>query len=350
MEHPNGSDLTLEKASDCTGMGWIGICCSVQPMKSKPLMIVLVGQVVVLFVALGFLVARSSSAATAEHQEVVEAAAPAHVAVPKLEPAHKPAPPQANGEWAAFPGAEPATAAGHVTAPATAPASKLGDEEEAAPAAPHHPAKAAEAPASLEALLSELADGNGRYVDGSSRQRDAVEVREALSGQERASAVVVTCTDSRVVPELLFDQPLGSFSVVRLPGAQLDDLAVKAVEDSVTRLHAKAVLVVGHLGCHHVRQTLTDAAGKTAPKAGSLAAQLVAPLKALDGDALDEVATATSVSYSAKELRRRSKLLAHSTEVPTLRVLYSPRTGSVRWLDAEEPAGDSPRSPRKARR
>jgi carbonic anhydrase len=310
-------------------------------MKSKPLMVVLVSQVVVLVAALGFLAARSSSAATTAHREVVEAA-PEHVVMPKLEPAHKPAPPQANGEWAAFPGEEPAAA------PASP--SKLGEEREAAPSAARHPPGAAEAPVSFETLLSELSAGNSRYVEGVSRQRDAVGVREALAGQERASAVVVTCTDSRVVPELLFDQPLGSFSVVRLPGAQLDDLAVKAVEDSVTRLHARAVLVVGHLGCHHVRAALTEAAGKAGPKPGSLAAQLTAPLKALDGDALDEAATATSVTFSAKELRRRSKLLAHSSGVPTLRVLYSPRTGSVRWLDAEEPAGDSPGATRTAHR
>lgn len=310
-------------------------------MKSKPLMVVLVGQVVVLVAAIGFLAARSSSAATTAHPEAVEVA-PEHIDLPKLEPAHKPALPQANGEWAAFPSEGPAAA------PASP--SKLGEEQEAAPAAPRHPPGAAEAPASFETLLSELAAGNSRFVEGISRQRDAVGVREALAGQERASAVVVTCTDSRVVPELLFDQPLGSFSVVRLPGAQLDDLAVKAVEDSVTRLHARAVLVVGHLGCHHVRAALSEAAGKAAPRAGSLAAQLTVPLKALDGEALDEAATARSVSFSAKELRRRSKLLARATGVPTLRVLYSPRTGSVRWLDAEEPAGESASSTRTAHR
>ncbi len=47
-----------------------------------------------------------------------------------------------------------------------------------------------------------------------------------MSEAESREAVVGTCTDSRVVRELVFDQPLGTFTVIRLPGGQLDDVAV----------------------------------------------------------------------------------------------------------------------------
>lgn len=310
--------------------------------KPKPLMLVLVGQVVVLVGALGGLVVQRSSAAGVEpapHREVAEAV---HVPLPKLE---KPAPPKPTvhgAEWQAFPSDAPADA---VTAPGAV--ARLGDEEEPAPTV----APADAPPSSLEALISALADGNGRFVEGVVRQRDPIAVRASVAGLERAQAVVVTCTDSRVIPELLFDQPLGSFSVVRLPGAQLDAAGVSAVEEAATRLHVKAVLVLGHLGCHHVKHALSEAAArKDAGPAGGLPGQLRGLLHSLEGHALDEAAASASVSYATRELRRRkSKVLGRSTEIATLRVLYSPRAGTVRWLDAEEPVAEAAPAPRSGR-
>jgi hypothetical protein len=55
------------------------------------------------------------------------------------------------------------------------------------------------------------------------------------------------------------------------------------------------------------------------------------------------------VNYAARELRRRSKVLAHATDVTTLRVVYAPKTGKVRWLDAETEPEPAP-APRTGRR
>jgi hypothetical protein len=73
----------------------------------------------------------------------------------------------------------------------------------------------------------------------------------------------------------------------------------------------------------------------------------------LEGDALDEAATRASISFATRELKRKSKLLGRSTEVTTLRVMYSPKTGQVRWLDAEqepEPVATVPQNLRAGRR
>lgn len=304
----------------------------------KPLFLVLVGQVVVLVGALAVLAVQRSAAAPVDPRP--EAPAEVPVPLPKVERPAPPKPRVAGAEWEAFPSEGPADA--HAArSPEPTPA-RLGDDE-AAPVA-------AAGPSSLEALISELADGNGRFAEGLVRQRDPIAVRASLAGHERAQAVVVTCTDSRVVPELLFDQPMGSFSVVRLPGAQLDEPGVRAVEEAATRLHVKAVLVLGHLGCHHVKQALSQAAATKAgaPQRG-LPGQLRGLLQAMEGDALDEAATSASVSFAARELRQKSKLLARSTDLATLRVLYSPREGTVRWLDAEEPVAEVQSAPRSGR-
>ncbi len=236
----------------------------------KPLVAVVAGQMVVLALCVGFLATRNHAPEPAKHVN-----APAE----KVEEAPEP---DGGGEWEAFP------------QPHAAPIA-----EPSAPPAPPTPVQAK----TFEQLITELQQGNTRFIEGVSRQRDVLARREALASAEQASAVVVTCTDSRVVPELIFDQPMGTFSVVRLPGAQLGEAGARAVEDSVKRLHVSAVLILGHFGCHHVGET--------------------------------EEATLSSVSFAARELKRRSKVIAKATDLNVLRVVYAPKTGQLRWLDAE---------------
>lgn len=233
----------------------------------KPLVIVAAGQMLVLALAVGFLAVRGL-----EHPQPKHAAnAPA----PKVEEAPEP---DSGVEWGEFPDKPPAGLVGPPPVAAVAP--------------------------TFEAVITELQQGNARFVEGVTRQRDAIARREAVSDEEHASVVVVTCTDSRVVPELIFDQPLGTFSVVRLPGAQAGEPGARAVQESVKRLHASAVIVLGHLGCSHVVHK--------------------APLEE------DDAATAASVSAAVKDLKKRARL-----EVNVLRVVYAPKTGKLRWLDAE---------------
>ncbi|MDP1824173.1 MAG: carbonic anhydrase [Archangium sp.] len=279
----------------------------------KPLVMVLAAQLLVLVGAVGFMATRSNTPAPVKHAR--ERPLPAPEEVLHASPAKLQEPLASDGgeEWAAF--------------PAEAPAKKERGHAESPP---------------FEAIIAELQQGNVRFVEGVSRQRDVLARREVLGEGEQAMAVVVTCTDSRVVPELLFDQPLGTFAVVRLPGAQVDEAGARAVEDSVSRLHARAVLVLGHLGCHHVQHAL-EGAGPT--RAGR-PTTLKGALGGLD-KADDEAATTASVSFAARDLRRRSKQLAKATDVTMLRVVYAPKTGKLRWLDAEPEAEAAPRSGRR---
>lgn len=310
-------------------------------MKLNPLAAVLVGQVVVLIGALGFFAGRSGHSA------------PAPVAKKKSQP------PRAVAEveevelhpLKPVAAAEPAPAAEVHPPPA-----KLSDEKETeepaewksfeakpepvaeAPKSVEQKREAPAAPSSFEDVVSSLVAGNARFVEGATKQRDLVAIRESLASEERASAIVVTCTDSRVVPELLFDQPLGTFDVLRVPGAQVDELAAKAVDEAIARLHAKAVLVLGHVGCAHVDKAMSRAGQKKSARPASLVAAL--------GGLTTEEGDVAAVTFSAMQLQRRSKQLG--PEVTLLRVLYTPKSGAVRWLDAEEPTpAPAPRSGRR---
>lgn len=302
------------------------------PVKD-PLVVVLVAQVVVMVGALAFMAGRAG-----------HVAAPAPVAAAPE--------PQADEDPLELPTVEPphAVEAPHPPPPMPEPA-KLTDDEptaakdfaawpagEASPPPLAESAKVAEAgPPGIEALLKSLTEGNSRSVEGVMRQRDVVSLRRQFEHGERAEAVVVTCTDSRVVPELVFDQPAGTFSVLRLPAAQLDDAAVRAVDEAVKRLKVKSVLVMGHAGCSHVDKALAKAGPRRVARPSSLPAAL-GGLSQLEGSARDEAASAAAISFATWELRRRSKVL-RGADVTVLRVLYRPSTGDVRWLDGEdEPA------------
>lgn len=198
----------------------------------------------------------------------------------------------------------------------------LGEQEvvAAAPAhgeqeAPHEEAPAApqeHEASSFEKMVESLVAGNARFAEGVSRQRDSVAVRVQGADQEHADAVVVTCTDSRIVPELIFDAPIGSFVVVRTSGGQVDVSTAKTVEESVKRLGAHTVLVMGHAGCHHAEASVA---------------------KALKGKPVNDGAT---VSVAVKDLRKKSPWLAKGHEVTIFRLLYTPKTGVVTWLDADD--------------
>lgn len=314
-------------------------------MKLNPLAAVLVAQLVVLIGAVGFFAGRSGHPAAPAPVAKKKAPPPEEVEDVELHPLKKTSPPPAEAKVEAAPHAEPAKLA-EADPEKEEPAEwKAFEGKPAEAAGAEVPAKAEEKKpvaqsSTFEDVVSELVAGNARFVEGTTKQRDVVAIREALASEERASAVVVTCTDSRVVPEVLFDQPLGTFDVLRVPGAQIDDAAAKAVDEAVTRLQARAVLVLGHVGCAHVDKAMSRASQKKSSRPASLVAAL--------GGLTTEEADVAAVTFSAVQLQRRSKVLGH--EVTMLRVLYTPKSGAIRWLDAEETPAPVAAAPRSGRR
>lgn len=110
---------------------------------------------------------------------------------------------------------------------------------------------------SPEAALRELKEGNQRFVEGR-RLRTLLsnqdpEVRERLSHGQKPFAVIITCSDSRVVDSLLFDQEMGRLFTIREAGNSLDLQGLASVEYAVEHLGAKLVVVLGHTDCGAVK-------------------------------------------------------------------------------------------------
>ncbi len=97
--------------------------------------------------------------------------------------------------------------------------------------------------------LKRLMDGNARYAANEPNERDFSAGRAARVESQYPIAAILGCSDSRVSPELLFDQGPGDLFVVRLAGNFLDDDGFASLEYAVKFLGAPLVMVLGHTNC-----------------------------------------------------------------------------------------------------
>lgn len=105
-----------------------------------------------------------------------------------------------------------------------------------------------------------LIEGNKRFVSGNVLGEDITkENLKKLSGGQKPFAVVVSCSDSRVDPETVFDQGLGDLFVVRDAGNVVDKITLGSIEYGAEHLNAPLIVVLGHESCGAVKATVDKA-------------------------------------------------------------------------------------------
>lgn len=98
--------------------------------------------------------------------------------------------------------------------------------------------------------LSRLMDGNQRYVqDRLLHPNRSQESRQAVASGQTPFAVILGCSDSRVSPEIIFDQGIGDLFIVRVAGNVLGPLELDSIEYSAIYLKSALILVLGHENC-----------------------------------------------------------------------------------------------------
>jgi carbonic anhydrase len=184
--------------------------------------------------------------------------------------------------------------------------------------------------------LQRLKDGNARYA------ADQVESKD-LSGKRRAElvkgqhpfAVVVTCADSRVPPELIFNQGLGDVFVIRVAGNVADPFTLGSIEYAVEHLHAPLVVVLGHDHCGAVGAAMT--AERPAGHLGVLLREVhTGDVAALSKEASEPAAVRNNVLYQLKQITAQSDVLRESVKEKKVQLapaVYHLDSGKVEWLD-----------------
>ena len=119
-------------------------------------------------------------------------------------------------------------------------------------------------------ILNTLSEGNARFVSGRYKGPDTSPAhRKSLLKGQRPMAAMVACADSRVSPEIIFDQGLGDLFIVRTAGNLVDQLALESIAYSVRHLAVPVVLILGHTRCGAV--TLTAVLKNITPDHGKIA-------------------------------------------------------------------------------
>ena len=107
--------------------------------------------------------------------------------------------------------------------------------------------------------LEKLKVGNERFVSGHPVHPDETldRIRELKKGQN-PFVVVVSCSDSRLPPELIFDQGLGDVFSIRTAGNVIGDYELGSIEYAVEHLHCKLIVVLGHENCGAIQAYATS--------------------------------------------------------------------------------------------
>jgi carbonic anhydrase len=194
-------------------------------------------------------------------------------------------------------------------------------------------------PESPDEALAELSAGNKRYVTGQNIHHDFGPERPALAQSQHPFAIILGCADSRVAPELAFDQTRGRLFVVRLAGNFVDDNGLASIEFGASVLGASLIMVLGHNECGAVKAAV-DVVTKNAQLPGHLP-ELIAHLKApvekaqKESGSLVDNAIRENVLLNVETLRNSEPVLADLIKQNRFRAvggLYDLATGRVEVL------------------
>jgi carbonic anhydrase len=184
-----------------------------------------------------------------------------------------------------------------------------------------------------------LRDGNARFAAGENPQPLSEGRRAELAEGQSPFAVVLSCSDSRVAPELLFDQALGDLFTVRVAGNLAAPTQIASIEFAVESFGCPLVLVLGHTNCGTVIATLDAMDSSVSPESMACLINEIRP--AADSitkdspDRINLVAEAHTRATVAKLLSTSSALRTRveSGDLEVQGALYSLATGEVAFFD-----------------
>ena len=237
----------------------------------------------------------------------------------------------------------------------------LGISQFVRAAEPAHPDQPIVPPAEA---ISRLKAGNARYTSGkeqppeSSQERafeatnsyenagltflgmtadQAAKRRAELTKSQHPFAIIVSCSDSRVPPEIVFDQGLGDLFVLRVAGNVIDDHSLGSIEYAVDHLAVRLIVVLGHQRCGAVKaaKKTIAAKGKAPAHIQSLVTAIKPAVEAtVHGDL--EATVEANVKNVTQALRSSPPILKpkiDSGEVRVIGAYYNLDTGAVSFLD-----------------
>ena len=185
--------------------------------------------------------------------------------------------------------------------------------------------------------LERILAGNQRWAAGESvYPNQTPDRRRELAAGQPPFAAILGCADSRVPPEIIFDQGLGDLFIVRVAGNVLDNISLGSLEFAVQHFDIPLIIVLGHSGCGAVLAAMDDHEIQ-----GQIATLVKAVHPALElakeqpGGTLDR-AVRSNVALVVRQLRAAAPILAPLVEAENLKIrgaYYDQASGLVELLE-----------------
>ncbi|MCH2223719.1 MAG: carbonic anhydrase [Crocinitomicaceae bacterium] len=186
----------------------------------------------------------------------------------------------------------------------------------------------------IEQIITRLKEGNERFVaDKLDGKLQDSERRTVLTNGQEPHTIVLSCADSRVVPELAFDAGLGELFVLRVAGNVANTSSLASIEYAVAHCHSKVIVVLGHQSCGAV--TAAAAGGDNGHNLNHLLSHIAPALAASpEGSEINEIVK-TNARLNADELISRSSIVRNAVENGTVKIVsayYNLDSGKVDFL------------------
>lgn len=197
---------------------------------------------------------------------------------------------------------------------------------------------------SPQQVLADLKAGNQRFVEGKLTPRDYLAQAEATATQGQfPKAVILGCVDSRVPPEIVFDQGIGDVFVGRVAGNVEDVNLVGSLEFASKVAGSKVVVVLGHTACGAVKGAADGVElGNLTELLNDFEAPLARADEATEGDANSSNEAFINLAIEENVRQTMADILAQSEVISTMTAngellvvggVYDLLSGQVRWLD-----------------
>lgn len=176
--------------------------------------------------------------------------------------------------------------------------------------------------------IQKLKEGNARYLDATSNPGDISKLIRKKTCEEGQSpyAIVVTCSDSRVIPESIFSAGIGELFVIRVAGNVIDNHQLGSIEYAADHLGSNLVVVLGHTHCGAVGAAIGGGAE-------GFIKSITDEIRSAIGDEKDELkASCLNVGRSVSAIRDGLKL-SDESRLKACGAMYHIDSGEVEFLN-----------------
>ncbi len=186
----------------------------------------------------------------------------------------------------------------------------------------------------INEILERLNEGNKRFVsDQLNGELQDGSRRDSLTGGQQPFAIILSCADSRVVPELAFDTGLGELFIVRVAGNIANTSSIASIEYAVAHLGSKVIVVLGHESCGAVTAAVNG--GDNGYNLNHLLSHVTPAIAASSDNASIADVVKKNAELTAEELKSRSDIIRNAVDSGNVKIqpaYYHLGSGEVEML------------------